>query len=452
MSEYVDGSVIQGGSNDGDINENGYVHRLMRIRCTHGSIDNYINLPRDHGVLAGEDQEPLLNANDHLAGKHIIHFGKCDSDENPERIFRKALVGGIIGGALGGPLGGALIGGLASNLLEKTGIMSFDCKPKTDEVWEETNDRNILEGAPALLMKSCLTCRYGGIITLVPLDEYPQEDQAQQKEDQDEDTPEDKPDPVKEETDAVLQAAMERIASTGEPGQQAVQEAQMCMAATATAAAANVAALICSSVAGSLPGSYGPSWMQAISCPLALTDENYAHNLAIPFAGPFLDSAGMIVSQGLMDGFKVGNFTVAQAGGGAVAAYNACKLLKGEETPPFADVVHALEPCGFLSNPYGMMSCGIADYLIREGCRVEMEVEDIAGKMRAAGTGMLMYAASNMVRYVTCNAVEGDKFAFYNLPEGMGEAVQTMAEFESRVMAGGILPLLGMTIAPKETE
>lgn len=444
MSEHGGGSVRRDGGED-NINENGYVHRLMRIRCTHGSIDNYINLPKDHGVLAGQDQEPLLNANDHIAGEHIIHFGKCDSDENPERVFRKGLVGGL--------LGGPLLGGLVSDVLEKTGIMSFDCKPKTDEVWEETNDRNILEGAPAVLMKSCLTCRYGGIITLVPLDEYPQEDQAQQDENQEGETPqEEKPDPVREETDAVLQAAMDRIASTGEPGQQAVQEAQMYMAATAAATAADAAAQVCSAVTDSLPGTQGPSWMQAISCPLALMAENYAHNLAIPFAGPFLDSAGMIVSQGLMQEFRVGNFTVAQAGGGAVAVYNACKLLKGEETPPFADVVHDLESCGFLSNPYGMMPCGIADYLIREGCQVQMEATDIGEKMRAAGTGMLMYAAADAVRYVTCNAVDGDNFAFYNLPEGMGDAVQTMTEFESRVMAGGVLPLLGMTIAPKETE
>lgn len=438
MSEHGGGSVRRDGGED-NINENGYVHRLMRIRCTHGSIDNYINLPKDHGVLAGQDQEPLLNANDHIAGEHIIHFGKCDSDENPERMFRRRLFSGALGS-------------FVADALEKTGIMSFDCKPKTDEVWEETNDRNILEGAPAVLMKSCLTCRYGGIITLVPLDEYPQEEGQQEQPQEGEAPEEEKPDPVKEETDAVLQAAMDRIASTGEPGQQAVTEAQMYMAATATAAAANDAAQVCGSVGESMPGAGGPSWMQAISCPLGLMAENYAHNLALPFAGPFLDSAGMIVSQGLMDSFRVGNFTVAQAGGGAVAVYNACKLLKGEETPPFAEVVHALEPCGFLSNPYGMMPCGIADYLIREGCRVEIEAADIAGKMREAGTGMLMYAASDMVRYVTCNAVDGDKFAFYNLPEGMGDAVQTMAEFESRVMAGGALPLLGMTIVPKETE
>lgn len=434
MSEHGGGSSRRS-SEDNSMNENGYVHRLMRIRCSHGSIDNYINLPTDHGVLAGEDQEPLLNANDHLAGKHIIHFGKCDSDENPERMFRKGLVGG-------------LLGGFVSDVLEKTGIMSFDCKPKTDEVWEETNDRNILDGAPALLMKSCLTCRYGGIITLVPLDEYPQEESQGEEETPEEETP----DPVREETAAVLDAAMERIAATGESGEQAVCEAQMYMAAAATAATAPEAAAACSSMGNDLPASHGPAWMQAITCSPLQIAENYAHNQSIPFAGSFLDSAGMIVRQELMSEFRINHFTVAQAGGGAVAVYNASRLLAGETAPSFADVVHDMEPGGFLSNTFGMMPCGVADYFVRQGCQVQLETADLAGKMRDAGAGMLMYAASGVVRYVTCSRAEGEDFTFYNLPEGMGDAVQTMAEFESRIMAGGTRPLLGMTLSQKGTK
>ena len=30
-----------------------YITRLMRIRCDKGTMDNYINVDRDHGVLAG---------------------------------------------------------------------------------------------------------------------------------------------------------------------------------------------------------------------------------------------------------------------------------------------------------------------------------------------------------------------------------------------------------------
>lgn len=61
-----------------------------------------------------------------------------------------------------------------------------------------------------------------------------------------------------------------------------------------------------------------------------------------------------------------------------------------------------------------------------------------------------MYAASGLVRCVTCNKTEGENFAFYNLPEGMGEAVQTIDTFKRQVMAKGALTLLGMTVSDKE--
>ncbi len=424
---------------DNELNENGYVHRLMRIRCSHGSIDNYINIPTDHGVLAGEDQQPLLNANDHIAGENVIHFGNCDSDENPERVFRKGLVGGL--------LGGGLLGGLVSDLLEKTGIMSFKCTPKTDEVWEETNDRNILDGAPALLMKSCLTCRYGGNITLVPLDEYPEEDESEEPEEQS--AEEEEPDYVKEETDAVLAAAMERIAAAGETGEQAVQESQMYMAAAACADTAAAAASMCNSMVGSAV-TYGLTWMQAIQCPSQQGAENYASNQSIPFEGSFLNSSGMIIGQEAMSAFRINNFTVAQAGCGAVAAYNACRLLQGEAAPSFADIVYAMEPYGILNNTYGMMPCGIANYFVREGYHVDFEVSDIAGKLENAGAGVLMYAASGLVGYVTCGKTDENNFAFYNLPEGMDHNIRTFEELETGILEKGAFALLGMAISPKD--
>lgn len=448
MSEHGGGGSRRGEAENNELNENGYVHRLMRIRCSHGSIDNYINIPTDHGVLAGEDQQPLLNANDHIAGKNVIHFGNCDSDENPERVFRKALVGGIIGAALpGGALLGAAVGAMASDLLEKTGIMSFKCTPKTDEVWEETNDRNILDGAPALLMKSCLTCRYGGNITLVPLDEYPEEDESKETEEQ---TPEEEEtDYVKEETDAVLAAAMERIASTGETGEQAVQEAQMYMTAAACADTAAAAAGICGSMTGS-GVTNGLSWMQAILCPAQQIIKNYAHNQSIPFAGSFLDSSGMIISQGAMSAFQINNFTVAQAGSGAVATYNVCRLLQGDASPSFADIAHEMEPYGILNNTYGMMPCGIANYFVREGYHVDLEVSDIAETMKNAGAGVLMYAASGLVHYVTCGKTDEENFAFYNLPEGMEQNIRTFEELETGILAKGAFAMLGMAISKKD--
>ena len=192
-----------------------YITRLMRIRCDKGTMDNYINVGTDHGVLAGADQQPVLNANDHTK-ENIIHCGNCESDENPERMFRKRLVAGCMG-----PIG-ALIGNTVTDLLEDVGIMTCKCKPNTPVPWIYANENNILEGAPALTMNSTLACRYGGVITFVPLDEYPEEQPVAEEEGQEPDKQEE--DGVGEAAAAALEAALGKVAATGETGEAAVAD------------------------------------------------------------------------------------------------------------------------------------------------------------------------------------------------------------------------------------
>ena len=134
-----------------------YVTRLMRARCSKGTMENYLNVDIDHGIVVGADLQPLMNANDHVSGRHVIHFGNCESDQNPERMFRKALVGGFLGGAV-------------ADFLEDVGIMGCKCKPNTPNPWEFVNEDSIVEGAPALMVCSTLTCRYGGVIEIVDPD------------------------------------------------------------------------------------------------------------------------------------------------------------------------------------------------------------------------------------------------------------------------------------------
>lgn len=134
-----------------------YVTRLMRARCSKGTMENYLNVDIDHGIVVGADVQPLMNANDHVSGRHVIHFGCCESDQNPERMFRKALVGGFLGGFI-------------ADALEDVGIMTCKCKPNTPNPWQFVNDDSIVEGAPALMVCSTLTCRYGGVIEIVDPD------------------------------------------------------------------------------------------------------------------------------------------------------------------------------------------------------------------------------------------------------------------------------------------
>ena len=51
-----------------------YVVRLMKIKCSMGTVENYINVDIDHGIFVGQNQQPLMNANDHT-DKNIMPFG-----------------------------------------------------------------------------------------------------------------------------------------------------------------------------------------------------------------------------------------------------------------------------------------------------------------------------------------------------------------------------------------
>ena len=84
-------------------------------------------------------------------------------------------------------------------------------------------------------MKSKLACRYGGVISFVPLDEYPSEEPAQMEEEIVEETEEAPPaeDVVTEAMNSALKNAVEQIAETGAVGEEAVGKVQLALAAVA---------------------------------------------------------------------------------------------------------------------------------------------------------------------------------------------------------------------------
>lgn len=141
-----------------------YVVRLMKIKCSMGTVENYINVDIDHGIFVGQNQQPLMNANDHT-DKNIMPFGNCLSPQNPDRCLRQALLKGAIGGLTFGV--GGIVSDAVSTALESVGIMTYKCKPNTPNPWEFVNEKSIVDGAPALMIESKLACRYGGIISIV---------------------------------------------------------------------------------------------------------------------------------------------------------------------------------------------------------------------------------------------------------------------------------------------
>lgn len=141
-----------------------YITRLCMGECSMGSMKNYLNLPEDHGIIFNDMDHPIMNANDHEGGKgkHVVHFGRCNSQTNPGNIGQSIL--------------GALIPG--SMLLKKMmGCSGCKCSPMTFMPWMEDKKDHLIEGAPALTDKSKLMCFYGGVITIVPPDEAKADDE-----------------------------------------------------------------------------------------------------------------------------------------------------------------------------------------------------------------------------------------------------------------------------------
>lgn len=130
-----------------------YVYRLMKAECNCGSKDfqQYLNLPKDHGVIFQDNEQPLMNANDHVANEHILSFGRCKSPTNPGDNLGAMLVLSSI--PLFGQLGKKLVG--------------VKCNPMTIVPWINCDEDYYIDGAPALTIESELPCYFGGKIKIV---------------------------------------------------------------------------------------------------------------------------------------------------------------------------------------------------------------------------------------------------------------------------------------------
>lgn len=134
--------------------DNRFVCRLMCAKCSYGSMSHPLNVAASkggHGVLLGPDAQPVLNANDFKPDVNVIHFGDCSprvQDEEGNRVVDE--MPGFF------------------QFLSDVGAFfnSKKCTPMIDRVWYETDHKYTLDGAPALLMRSMLFCKKGGIITI----------------------------------------------------------------------------------------------------------------------------------------------------------------------------------------------------------------------------------------------------------------------------------------------
>ena len=172
-----------------------YVYRLMKAKCSCGDqkFEQYLNLTKDHGVTYHDNEYPLMNANDHIAGENILTFGRCTSITNPGGTIAEGIANIIVPG-----IGGALL---------QTAI-GCKCEPMTITPWINVDEDYFIDGAPALTVESVLPCYYGGIISIV-LEKIQRTDSTSNKERaEDKDKEEQLPSEVQEKIDSFTDKKM----------------------------------------------------------------------------------------------------------------------------------------------------------------------------------------------------------------------------------------------------
>lgn len=104
-----------------------YVVQYAESKCSKSPTAAALKVKVDHGVIYFAADFPLMNANDHTPGENIPSYGTCLKDPTKP----------------------------------------IPCVPITPCVWEKVNKKHLIEGAPALLEGSTLTCKMGGTITII---------------------------------------------------------------------------------------------------------------------------------------------------------------------------------------------------------------------------------------------------------------------------------------------
>lgn len=147
-----------------------YVVYGYKAKCSEGSMENFISTDVGHGVLY--QGQPVLNANDHVKQVNLTHFGDChsnkvyeDAKKEADEKYKAKEGDGFFTKA------GKLIAKTATKVsITAHEVFSFDkCNLDTPLPWMFTNGDHMVDGAPTLTEESQCACRFGGIISIVPL-------------------------------------------------------------------------------------------------------------------------------------------------------------------------------------------------------------------------------------------------------------------------------------------
>ena len=406
-----------------------YVTRGMKAQCSCGTAPKgqYLNIVVDHGVVAGAEQQPVLNTNDHTPDT-VIGFGNCTSDSNPKLQVQKGILNGLIGASPLNLIVKCVSGKGIVDHLTDIGIVSCKCEPDTPQVWQMGDEEHILDGAPILTKDSVLYCRNGGIITIME-EQGDAEAITTGEEDQAEGNQE--VDVVASEAQAAAEAEKKKIKAVTPPDMQQDSTSESNQALTSDGASgmasyggggngsvgvtgANAAASITemaamaimatypSSISSHVMPSLGIAGLSADNCTpvhssLAQRTAALTQNQNIKMPASALNEQGLIMDLSKLNEFQMFQQPVSVAGDSAAAAYNAMKQLTPQSAPSFSQVIFEMEAYGAVETPNGMFVPGLSDYLAKQGCGVEFflpEEELPTGQGAAIGLSLNQGAMS----------------------------------------------------------
>lgn len=344
-----------------DVEKKEYVKRLNVAKCIYGSMEyQYLNLPKDHGIYYQDQEYPLMNANDHEGAKHVMQFGRCTSEENPKNVLSNALsqVSPVFA--------------LIDKAKKAMGSDGCKCKPRTLSSWQDTDDFNRLDGAPAILDCSQCQCIYGGVITIT---EMPEDDsQKQSNEEQSDQEKEEQAQEPKDILDTLPSSMADKIRDMN--ASHDMQSDSM-----------------------DWYSDHADTFAQDYGCTPGISAQNYRANQSQVISASCLNEGGYIVNTAGLSNFNVAGSNAAAIGGGCAAAYNALMAL--DMPLPFADVIQGIEDCqsvpGFIDQgPMPVSMCGMRDCMQKLGCLTEvifpkeLTKESLAlkeGEIAVLGTG-----------------------------------------------------------------
>lgn len=294
-----------------------YVKRLCVATCTCGSMDyQYLNLPKDHGVYYQDTDHPLMNANDHHGNEHIMHFGRCRSNMNPNNAMSDVL-GKVV------PVVGLV--NMAKDALDCQGCK---CAPRTLRSWEKANKHNRLDGAPALVNTSELICMYGGVITITEIPQEPVKGEGKEEQMNMDDAKSTRQQEEKDVLDTL-------------PSNMADKIRKINLSEETTEEISDTAAETMAEDTADWYADHADTFAQDYICTPQMSAQNYSYNSTQAITADCMNEDGFITNPEGLSNFNLAGTNAGAIGGGCAATYN---VLWALGTPVgMAEIIQGME-------------------------------------------------------------------------------------------------------------